>query len=402
MKHYIRALILSVLCMLVLPAAIIIGTAASASAQKADAGKVIEAVPDKGGEDTAGEEGDEEEKPTRLFSFDLGLNGSYSRGLTTKSLYYQPFVNFYLKHKYVKLTGGLSRYWNFQLSNGEGKYENVNFTEPKLALSIYPHKVLEIFGDYRYSGGDKSHYYRAHKITTGLNLDFDVVTLGCSVNFKKTEYHFKSDDLYSKATIIDNMKAFNVISILYNKGLYKFENLEQSKDIGVTPTFSWFMHKTTSLDLSYDHAENYFFPYNHDKGNVKYWNSKYYSNSGRIGVYSDPWDYISISVGVSAGADSEKYVIVTPDLGLTFNIMDYVKISGTYSPSYYKAPPAKIGNVEVSKKALQVYEVYALRSLVGITIAGRTKRNANPYVNLQNIAKSFWNQGVSFSVTYTY
>ena len=51
-------------------------------------------------------------------------------------MYYQPFFNSYVKNKYVKFTGGLSRYWDYQITNDRGNYETVNFTEPKVALSI--------------------------------------------------------------------------------------------------------------------------------------------------------------------------------------------------------------------------------------------------------------------------
>ncbi len=410
MIHNAGLLIHAVVSLTVLSSGIISQPSVSALAREGGADTAKEAKPD-----AVVQEGGEEEKTPRIFRFDMGFSGSFAKGVSDKSLYYQPFVNFYLNHRYVSFTGGVSRFWNYQITNGEGEVEKVNFTEPRVALSVYPHRVLEISGDYRYSSGDKSHYYRAHYIGTGLALDFEVVALKCSASFKKTEYHFKSDDLYGKLEAIDKaIVAINnypappspptrdIIIILYNKSLYNFKNLEQMRDIMAAPTFSWYFHKTTSLDLGYDHAEKYFFPYNHDKDNAWWWNAKYYSNSGRIGIYSDPSDYVSIKAGVSAGVDSERYIIVTPDLGLIFNILDYVKISGTYSPGYYKAPPPSLGTkigpfhpFRVSKNFLKVYEIAALVTLV-------RRKNANPYMNLQNIAKSFWNQEVSYGVTFTY
>ena len=105
---------------------------------------------------------------SRVFSFDIGISGGYSTGMSVSNFYYRPFVNCYLKHRYVKFTAGISRYQNLLITNGYGIFERVNVTQPKFALSLYPLEMIELYGEYRFSSGDPSHYYRGHEGTAGL------------------------------------------------------------------------------------------------------------------------------------------------------------------------------------------------------------------------------------------
>ncbi len=328
------------------------------------------------------EAGGEESKP-RVFGFNAGIQGSYSTGISTSSFYYQPFVDLYLKHNYVRFTAGMSRFQDMQITDGEGEFETVNFTQPKLALSLYPHRVIELFGEYYYSTGDKKHYYRSHEGTAGFFLDFGKVTLGATATKSRTEYHFKSDDRKDKTSIVYQSGTLFGLWLRYQ--YYKRRYITRSEDMDVFPELSWFVHHTTSLDAKYEYRETIF---EYVPGDFQYHHDRYYTHTGRLGVSSDPWRYFSLRAGVVAGKDSEEYIIAGGDVGVTFNILDYVMITSTYTPEYYMAPE--------TNAVLQTIKDLIYRRLWG------RPRIRNPLLRNSGIGTSFWNHGVSFSVVYTY
>ncbi len=332
----------------------------------------------------------------RIFGFEAGYNGSYAGGTSPKSYFSQPYVNLYLKHKYVRFTAGVSRFWDYQITNGAGKYETVNFTQPKLALSLYPHKVIEIFGEYRYWTGDKSHYYRAHDGTVGFSLDFEIVNVGMSASMNKTEYKFKSDDRESLWTNYSDIRQYipnrQALAMFLAYRTTKSRNIHHTSELSLAPIFSVFVHDTTSIDLTYEYQKSLFEMYT--TGN-RTKNDEYYLHSGTVGITSDPADFISLTADVSIGKDSQKYIIAGGDLGLTFHILEYVSLSVIYTPAYYMPPPEKIWGREVSQSFKEFRELWAIYSLV-------RWRNVNPYMRLSNIGKAFWSHGVSVSASVRY
>ena len=353
-----------------------------AAAQGAnDAGRADQVKADARDKDEGGEG---EESQPRIFGLDAGIQGNYASGVSTSSFDYQPFVDLYLKHKYVKFTAGVSRFQDFQISNGRGQFETVNFTQPKLALSLYPHRVVELFGEYYYSSGDKGHYYRSNEGTAGFFLDFEKVTLGTTVTDSVSEYHFKSDDRSDKTLIVEKYSAFPV-RFAYQYERYSKKYINHTSDLDVYPELSWFVHKTTSLDFKYEYKQNLF---EYLTQSLKYYNYKYYINSGRLGVSSEPWRYFSFKAGVHAGEDAQDYIIAGGDLSVTFNILDYVKISSTYTPEWYQSP-------HVNPAVQTLREIFSL-------IALDRRGNVNPFMRSSKVGKSFWNQSVNFSAMYTY
>jgi len=324
------------------------------------------------------ETGDGEQAKPRVFGFDAGIQGSYATGISTSSFYYQLFADIYLKHKYVRFTAGLSRFQDYQITDGEGDFETANFTQPKLALSLYPHRVIELFGEYYYSTGDKTHYYRSHEGTAGFLLDFEKVTLGATATRSRTRYHFKSDDRKDKTLIVYQSATLFGLWLRYE--YYKKKYITRLEDLDVYPELSWFVHHTTSIDAKYEFRENIFAYIPEDL--------RYYANTGRLGVNSEPWRYFSFNAGVVAGKDSEAYIIAGGDAGVTFNILDYVMISLTYTPEYYIAPATNI--------LLEKFKELLYRRIWG------RRRISNPFLRNSGVGASFWNHGVSFSVVYTY
>ena len=353
-----------------------------AAAQGAnETGKAEQAKADAREKDEGGEGG---ESQPRIFGLDAGVQGNYASGVSTSSFDYQPFVDLYLKHKYVKFTAGISRFQDYQISNGGGEFETVNFTQPKLALSLYPHRVVELFGEYYYSSGDKKHYYRSNEGTAGFFLDFEKVTFGTTVTDSKTEYHFKSDDRKDKTFIVYKYSA-TPGKFIYQYERYSKKYINRMGNLDVYPELSWFVHKTTSLDFKYEYKQSLF---EYVTMRLKYYNYKYFVNTGRLGVYSEPWRYFSFKAGIHAGKDVQDYIIAGGDLSVTFNILDYVKISSTYTPEWYKPPTVNPS-------------IQALREIFSLAALGR-RGNINPYMRASRVGKSFWNQSVNFSVMYTY
>lgn len=315
---------------------------------------------------------------SRIIGFDLGMSGGYSSGVSVQNFYYKPFGNLYLKHKHLKFTVGMSRYQDYLITSGKGKFEHVNFTQPKIALSLYPIDMIELYGEYRFSTGDPSHYYRGHEGTAGFLLDVSPVTIDASINIKKTEYRFKSIDwlntftlLYSHVSNNGNVSNFYLIDMNNNKYL---------DDISASVNLSWYVTDTTSIDASY-YYQHSFFGYPEDR---------YDLHSGRIGAYSDVWDYVSIYGGINLGFDSDKYLIAGGDLGITFNIFGYVTLSVTYMPGYYKFTRT----YSSLDRFIGSYVYYFMdSSLVS---------SDNPYFQSSQAGKSFMNHSVSFIIAYKY
>lgn len=314
----------------------------------------------------------------RLIGFDLGMGGGYSTGISVNNFQYRLFGDIFLKHKYVKLTGGLSRWQNYLVTNGEGLFETVNFTQPKIALSIYPHRVIELYGEYRYSTGDPSHYYRGHEGTGGLYLDFDPVSIDVSVNGRMTEYLFKSENWLNKITLVYSNPTMHGGMVQYYT--FNMTGIKHLYDITPTATLSWYVIDSTSIDATY-----YFI-----RSVLGSPDDVYYMHTGNIGVYSDVWKYISLHGGANIGVDGERYVIIGGDAGITFKILEYAIISVTYLPGYYIAPQ----NGGALGKFIELYALCAL----GINASS----SSNPNINPSLIGKSFFSQSVTFSARYTF
>lgn len=340
-------------------------------------------------EDPAGESSAPVKKPgSDVFGFEIGMQGAYSEGMSTRSCYYQPYADLFLKHRYLQFTAGISRFLEYQISDGEGEFETVNFTRPRAALSLYPHRVIELFGEYAYSTGDRrKHYYRSHEGTAGFLLDFDVVTLGGTCTRSRTWYHFKSDDTKDKAVIVYKSLLSPIpVRVLWARyEYYKKRYITQMEDLDVYPEFSWFVHETTSLDFRYEYRENIF---RYVPEDYQYHYAKYFSHTGRVGVYSEPWRYLSLQAGVHAGADSESYIIAGGNAGLVISILDYARLSVDYMPEYYQAP-------KVDATRQKIIE------LVNLILMGRRKTR-NPFLSSSDVGASFWNHGVYFGAAFTY
>lgn len=315
---------------------------------------------------------------SRVFGFDLGMSGGYSTGVSVSNFYYKPFGNLYLKHKYVKFTVGISRYQDYLITNGAGKFERVNITQPKVALSLYPHDMIELYGEYRFSAGDPSHYYRGHEGTAGFLLDFNPVSIDASVNIKKSAYRFKTVDWLNTFTLrYSDIKNNGTVNNYYT---INSNNNKYLDDISTTVDCAWYIIDTTSIDASYFYLKSFF----------EYPKDTYYVHTGRIGVYSDVWKYISIYGGISLGIDAEEYLIAGGDLGMAFNILGYVTISATYLPGYYKSQK----NVSSLDRLIELYSLY----FDTYNIMG----SDNPYLQSSLVGKSFMNHSFNFSVSYKY
>jgi len=320
----------------------------------------------------------EDPKKNKIFGFEIGMSGGYATGISVSNWQYRPYANLVLSHKYIKGTAGVYRCKNFLITDGEGSFENINFTQPKIGLSLYPHNVIELYGEYRYSTGDYSHYYRGHEGTAGFLLDFDVVTIDASCNKRLVEYEFKSVNWADKITLLySDINIHGRATQLYTIDTNRTKYLD---DTTATVNLSWNIIDTTSLDLTYYYLYSIF----------KYPRDSYYNHTGRAGVYSDVCKYISIHGGASLGLDAERYLIAGGDFGATFNILGYVTITASYLPSYFFAP---VGGSAL-KRIIDSYVLYSY----SYNSAGST----NPYLQPSQIGKSFWNHSVNFNITFRY
>ncbi len=356
-----------------------------------------------GGEATVAEKagdaaGADAGKP-RVVGFEAGYNGGYSEGTVPRSYYSQPYVDIFLNHAYLKFTFGISRVWDYQITNGEGKYETVNCTQPKIAFSVYPYKGIEIMGEYRYWTGDKSHYYKTHDATGGLYLDFAPVSLGFTGNYRKIDYKFHSDDRKDKLSIfmyaVPPYTLFDRLLLHYKYKDFKKQNTKHLKEYTLSPVFTWHIVESTGLDVGYDYYRTYFEnPYSF-KNAYTFKNDSviYYSHTGRLGVSSETCRFFSLRAGVFAGRGSDKYILAGGDIEGIVNLFDYASLSAAYGPTYNIAPSMD----PMKRKFLE------WRSYLSMFRALRGKRlNVNPYLRLKNIGRSFWSHAVTVNVSFRY
>ncbi|OHD65289.1 MAG: hypothetical protein A2176_15240 [Spirochaetes bacterium RBG_13_51_14] len=197
-------------------------------------------------------------------------------------------------------------------------------------------------------------------------------------NKRLIEYGFKSVDWQNKITLLYiDISNHGHVTHYYTINL---NNIKYLNDLSATVNLSWYVIDTTSIDSSYYYLNSVF----------KEPNDSYYVHTGRIGVYSDVWKYISLHGGVSLGIDAEKYLIAGGDFGITFNILGYVTLSATYLPSYYIAP----GTNNTLDRFIELYALYVYNyNLTSIS---------NPYFQPSMIGKSFLNHGLNFIVTCKY
>lgn len=333
-----------------------------------------------------------QEKPS-WFGFEAGMSGNYAKGAAPASFDWGPFGNIFFKHQYFRFTFGISRTQDYQLASGSGMYETVNFTTPSIKLSLFPHKVIELYGGFVYSTGDKSHYYKVVDGNAGFNIELEPVSIGLSVGKSNNKYRFKSDDGYDFLNYWSNYASshFPIIRNLapllaYNA--YKKTDVKKTEGRYASATLGVRVHQTTTIDAGYDYSRSdmkYLVFGNREKTNI------YYSHTGKIGVLSEPVEFFSFNVGVNLGTDNEDYLIAGCDIGISFFIFDAVSLEGGYSPAHYQPPPSKT----YSRKTIQLWEAWAIYNLV-------KWQNINPTVKLSNISKPYWNHEAKFSVSYGY
>jgi hypothetical protein len=217
--------------------------------------------------------------------------------LTEDNLYGRYFIQAGYSGSFVELALNGTFYQHYQLTDGAGTYEYINFTQGTGELRLFPFEVLELAGAFRYSDGGLS--YKAAEYSFEAELSPDPIGITGGYSRKSEEY------------------AFNGVS-------YKNEYAT------ITIEFRYEFTDFSGADAEYTRSSTRF-------ENV---DIEYVKNTGRLGGHSRMFNSLLFLAGASCGTDSADYMIYGADAGFTLKLFDHIKLTAVAAYTYYQAPAA--------------------------------------------------------------
>ncbi len=276
------------------------------------------------------------------FFLEAGARGTYSSGLTEDNLYGRYFIQTGYSGPFMELSLNGTFYQHYQLTDGAGTYEYINFTQGAGELRLYPFEILELAGAFRYSGGNLA--YKAVEYSFEAELSSDPIGITGGYSRKSEEY------------------AFNGVS-------YKNEYTN------ITIEFRYEFTDFSGVDAEYTRASTCF-------ENV---DTEYVKNTGRLGGHFRIFNSLLVLAGASCGTDSADYLIYGADAGFTWKLFDHIKITSIAGYTYYQAP--------VSSTSTSTGGGHGTGSSAG------SGSGSNPYLDPSLIGTSFGAWNVSFGAS---
>ncbi len=242
----------------------------------------------------------EEEKPGKKavsFVGSLATKSMYSSGISDSYTFNRTDATGGFKSPYIDLSAFIRRYFNYQVTDGNGIYEYRSFYEGGLSFEAHVVNAVNITGEYSraddFSNLKRNTYYGA------VELDFSPVILSADYSYEDFEYRISSNTINTE------------------KKNYSF-------------AFEYNFTESFSMDAGYKRDNTYFNTLGYD----------YYKNIFRLGLTVIPASYLFFIAGGSAGKDSEDYLIYGADCGVTFLIYSRFKLFFLYAYSFYDPPRA--------------------------------------------------------------
>jgi hypothetical protein len=281
--------------------------------------------------DTAEKIKESDGEKIKTFSFETGFKGQYSSGIAPSNFQSQPFAEFRYTRKYFRIKTNASGILDYQIPDGLGKFKKIKLVQPRASLSLYPHEIIELSGDYLYSSS-RDLDFKNHDFTGGLFLNFEKFSVGGTFNMRNTVYDF-SPNLHETISEI-------VLKDYFNLGQPWFPfwiKTKHSSDYNFGGELNIYITEKLGIDLGYERRLNRFW---HGYGRIKTLPAifRYAQDTGRLGMNFEPVRQLTISLGMTAGRDSVDYDIIGGDIGFTLKLFERVKISAGYNVTDYMAP----------------------------------------------------------------
>jgi len=229
------------------------------------------------------------------FKLSAGVKGYASSGISETSLYYRPYVETGYSGELFSVMPSLSQFRDYQVTDGSGNYELINFFEAGCALSLYPWDFLGIDMEYFYSSGDME--YLSSDMKGGIVLDFRKTAFTVQYSRRNSQYSFNGADITAERNVLF------------------FE-------------LNYYMKENRSIDLSFDRRSDIYDSLDYD----------YSQNTIRAGMSFVSDRSVIVLGGIFAGMDSADYAIAGADMGVSVRIKGHVKITLTGRISHYAAP----------------------------------------------------------------
>ena len=270
----------------------------------------------------------------------LATKGVYSSGISDSYTYNRSDAAGGFKSKYLDFSAYIRRYFNFQLTDGNGVYEYSSFNEAGLSLDAHISGTLNLSGDY--SRADDFGHLKRDTYYAAADLDLTKVVFYADYSLEKFEY-----EMYS--------------------------NIVKTERRNYSFTFEYNFTDSFSMDAGFRHDNTYFNTLGYD----------YYRNIFRGGITAIPTDYFFMIAGVSLGKDSEDYTVYGTDLGTTFLIYSRFKLFVIYSFNYYKAPQSSTSGS-------------------GGGSSGHGAGSTNPYLSSDKIGEAYSSNVLTFGASVTF
>ncbi len=292
------------------------------------------------------------------WEFSIRAKGVHSSGISDANTYYKAFAGAGYDFNFLMISTEISRYFNYQTTDGLGSYDNINYNEAMLSADLTPLEWFSLNIEGRYSIGDSE--YSGTGYAAGLILDFDIISLLADAALAEYEYDFDG----------------NMIN--FNNQDYSFE-----------------IDFSVSESLSFDAG----ILYNNVIFEEDYEYSKY---TGRIGTMFETFENLFFTAGGSAGKDSEDYNIWGFDAGFSWRIFDCIKLMALYSYQYY-AVPDSYSSGQTDTTVTKANGPGGPDSSDDTDSSGSYPGNGgsinNPFLSSSKVGESYSSQTVSVSVS---
>lgn len=295
---------------------------------------------------------------TKPIKFQTGFSGITSSGNTPSNVYYKPFVGIIFNFKNFKIFPTYYRYQNYQISDGNQNYVNINYNQIGSDIEFFATDEFKIFTKYYYSYGD--------------------------ANLLSSDYSFGIDyDLTEHSTVTLIYEGSKEDYIFTNTTSNLKTDIKYTNNT-ITTEYDYDITENTALDISYE--------YNTTKYNTLGYT--YTVNTIRGGIIDSTFTNLIMSAGLNVGVDSSKYTIIGPDVRLTYKIFDTVRLKLFYLGQYYIN--AQTNGQAISRQGM-------MRINTRDSSGGQTMRSQSQEgVIRTNTTTSFWKQTIGFGVTFEY
>ncbi len=234
------------------------------------------------------------------WEFIAGAKSVYSSGISDSYAYYKPFGSVVFIQSIFNISSEISRYFNYQITDGNGYYDYIDYNELDLLIEASPFDWLTLGFEYQYSLGESE--YKNNNYDIEIIFYYKMISLNTWYIRSDSEYDFDTDSIEQES---------NEYSVI----------------------FDYFYSDSISFDAGVTYNNFYF-------DNFYYSNLDYNYNKliFRIGTVIDIYSALFLIGGICVGKDSEDYKIMGFDTGLNFKIGEYIKLLAIYSYQYFNAP----------------------------------------------------------------